>query len=280
METSRKSDVAILILNYITWEETLKEAMLIHDLYQLQWEQFVIVDNASPNESDLKLREKKIGEYHYIQAGQNYGYAKGNNLGIRFAEQLGYKYVWIINNDILTNDGKLLEHMLYVFDKDTQVAAVNPDIYSENGYLYNRDAVKYSFFDMTLGIFSYKRKGRRTVDQGGYSYIYRPQGCCMLLDIHKTAECGYLDEKTFLYCEEMILAERYLRKGYKCACDIEHSIIHDHSYTTKKVFEKNRLLKMQLNSFSHYLREYRGYAKIRSFLCQMFFAIKFYATNK
>ncbi len=279
MDENRIKDVAVVILNYLSWEESLKEATLVHDLYGLSWEQFIIVDNASPNESDAELSKKEIGNYHYLRSDSNSGYAKGNNIGIKLAEQLGYRYVWILNNDILMDDRDLLGHMLSIFEKDSQIAVINPDVCDLNGRAYNRDACRYSFYDMTLGILQYKRKGRTIIDLGGYSYVYRPQGCCMLLDVKKTSKCGYLDENTFLYCEEMILAERFRKKGYKCACDIAHKVIHNHSKTTQKVFERKKLLKIHLRSYSYYLREYRGYGFIRLSICCFFYAIKFYAIN-
>ena len=78
-----KSQVAVVILNYQSWSDTLAEAQMVHDLFALNWNQIIIVDNASPNESEEKLEEKTIGDYIFIESGKNAGYAAGNNIGLR-----------------------------------------------------------------------------------------------------------------------------------------------------------------------------------------------------
>ena len=271
--------VAVIILNYKSWEDTLKEAQMIHDLYNLEWHQVIIIDNASPNDSEEKLKEKIIGEYVFIESGKNTGYAAGNNIGLRYAYNNGYKYGWILNNDIIIDDPSFLSEVLRVFHEDPMIAVVNPDIYSPEGYQFNRDSKRPSFYDMTIGMNSYRWKGRQLDDLGGYGYIYRPQGCCMVLDLEKGNSVGFLDETTFLYCEEPIYAERLLVKGWKCACLSMARVIHNHSKTVKTSIGKWEVIKTQNRSFNYYLKEYRGYGVIKRFICLLFYSAKNYITN-
>ena len=43
-------------------------------------------------------------EFKYIETGRNNGYAAGNNEGLRYAYGNGFKYGWILNNDIIVDD--------------------------------------------------------------------------------------------------------------------------------------------------------------------------------
>lgn len=274
-----KEQTAVIILNYCSWRETLEEAKRVHDLFHLDWNQIILVDNASPNESAEKLAEKAIGDYVLIRSQENRGYAAGNNLGLREARKRGFRYGWILNNDIRIDDPALLEGLIGVFERDPSVAVVSPDIYAPDGHLYNRDAVRPTFRDLTLGLKAYQRKGRALQDLGGYGYVYRPQGCCMLLDLEKAEAVGDLDEHTFLYCEEMILAEKLREKGWTCACASDYKVIHDHSKTVRSALGKGKQLKTQNRSYDYYLKQYRQFGWLRRAVCLFFYTAKNMLTN-
>lgn len=263
----KKSAVAVIILNYKSWKDTLIEAKLVHDLFSLQWDQIIIVDNSSPNESERELSKREIGNYVFIETGENKGYASGNNVGLRYAYNEGYKYGWILNNDIIIRDNNVLKEMLRIFNADNSIAVVNPDIYSPSGYMFNRNAKRRTFWDYTFGDLFYKKKGRKLNLIDGYGYIWRPQGCCMMVDLEKIEEIGYLDEKTFLYCEEPILAEKILSAGYRAACACETEVIHNHSNTVKSVLQKKEIINVHNTSFEYYLRNYRGFNEMQIKLC-------------
>lgn len=266
-------NIAVIILNYITWEETLKEIEIIKSLNASLQLDIIVVDNNSPNESYNCLLEHSKNNFIIIKSENNNGYASGNNLGLRYCFQKGYKYAWILNNDILIEDKDIVEKLIAVFN-DNSVAVVNPDIYSPDGHLFNRDSKRPSFYDFTVGMFSYRKKGRRVDDLGGYGYVYRPQGCCMVVDMDKINSVDYMDEHTFLYSEEMILAERLLKKSYKCACCLNTSVVHNHSTTVKSSIKKRKIKRIQLNSFDYYLKVYRGYNAFKRLLCRLFYSIR------
>lgn len=267
--------LAVIILNYKTWRETLQEIQEVHSKEDVAYEDIIIVDNASPNESyqQLKVSSMQLG-FKLIKSEKNVGYASGNNIGLRYALAEEYKYAWILNNDIILNGDQCVLKMINTFEKDEMIAVVNPDVYSTEGYLYNRDAIRPSFFDFTFGMIGYRKKGRQIIDEGGYAYIYRPQGCCMLVDLKKLQEIDFLDEHTFLYCEEIILAERLLKKQYLCACCTNTNIIHNHSKTVKSNIAKYSLIKIKNTSFRHYLKTYRYFGKIKVFVCLCFNTLK------
>ena len=259
--------VAVIILNFQSWKDTLAEAQLVHDLFSLEWNQIIIVDNASTNESENELKKKSIGEYVFIETGINKGYASGNNAGLKYAYDHGFTYGWILNNDIIIEDSNVMSEMVRVLSKDDSVAVVNPDVYSPAGYMFNRDAKRRTFWDYTFGYLLYKFKGRKLDLIDGYGYIWRPQGCCMMVDLNKLHEIGYLDENTFLYCEEPILAERIRNSGYKAACACEVKVVHNHSNTVKSVMEKNEIISTHNKSFAYYLKEYRHFNLIQIKMC-------------
>lgn len=266
--------VAVVILNYNTWQETIAEIDMLFSLFPLKPDQMIVVDNASANDSYEQLHKRKTGRYHLLRAKHNNGYASGNNIGLKYACRLGYQYAWIINNDILIKDKMLLHTMLNILAKDEKLAVVNPDIYAPDGHLFNRESKRPSFYDYTLGMLDYRKAGRKIEDLGGYGYVYRPQGCCMVVDLHKIKEAGYMDEHTFLYGEEVILAERFREMGYLCGCCTSAKVVHDHSFTVKGTFTKRKLNRMKIDSFRYYLRKYRKFSVMKTKICCWFYHLK------
>ena len=279
MKLSEKT--SILILNYKTWDKTIAEVETVINILHCDPKDIIVVDNNSKNDSLKKLSQasKKLG-FIFIESSKNIGYAAGNNIGLRYSFSHGYKYCLIMNNDIRFDDPQLLDKLIYVFKNNDKLACVNPDIYSPEGKLYNRDGSRPSFYDMTFGILSYKKHGRMVEGKGGYGIVYRPQGCCMLLDLKKINEVGYLDEHTFLYCEEPILAERLLQSGYECACSFKCSVIHDHSVTVMSSSNFKNYIKIVTKSFDYYLTEYRKFNRLEKMLCKAFNSAKTFIIYK
>lgn len=266
---------AIVILNYKSWRDTLKEVENCVKLLKVDYSDIIVIDNDSPNDSSEKLKNaSNAHNFVFIAADKNLGYAAGNNIGLRYAYNKGYRYGWVLNNDIIVDDAQIITKMVGVFAKDKSIAVVNPDIYAPDGHMFNRDAKRPTFFDYTIGALKYKKDGRKIQDLGGYAYIYRPQGCCMMVDLEKMDEVNYMDEHTFLYVEEPILAERLLKHNYHCACCLNAKIVHNHSTTVKSVLAKSKIRNINNDSFKYYLKEYRNFNIIQIELCCLFNQIK------
>lgn len=267
--------IAVIILNYITWQETIQAVDAVRAVLGEHPHEIIVVDNASPNDSAAQLRRVSQGKFTFLESRQNGGYAAGNNIGLRYAAEKGHHYSWVLNNDVEFSDPQLLEKMLRIFRQDEAIAAVSPDVYSPDGHLFNRDAIRWSVWDLSLGMLSYKKRGRAE-DQArkGWMYVYRPQGCCMLLSNRALEQVDFLDEATFLYCEEPILAERLLEKGYRCACCSAVSVVHNHGTTVKKTLRKGHYVKNNMRSFRYYLKAYRKFPLITRLWCQLFNRLK------
>lgn len=266
-----KNKIAVIILNYNSWKETLQEIRLCHDFLEINFSDIIVIDNNSPNDSGRKICEyADTYGFVFLQSKANNGYSAGNNIGLKYAFESGYEYGWILNNDIIINDSLIVDKIMAVFAANEKIAVVNPDIYRPDGYLFNRDYKRPNFFDFTLGKLHYRKVGRTVVDEGGFTYVYRPQGCCMMVDLNAMKEVDFLDEGTFLYAEEIILAERLREKGYVSACCLETSIIHNHHNTVKTSIEKKKVRKIITKSFSYYLSKYRNYNQLQIIVCCLF----------
>ncbi|MFT8841987.1 MAG: glycosyltransferase [Leuconostoc citreum] len=91
-----------VILHYQAFKETVSEVE--HIINELVGEKrIVIVDNASPNGSGVKLKKHFVNDDNIdvILNDENSGYAKGNNLGIAYAlNRYNPNFIVLANNDI------------------------------------------------------------------------------------------------------------------------------------------------------------------------------------
>ena len=111
-------NICFVILNYKAYEEALACAESV--LATQTWEdmKIVIVDNGSQNGSVEQLREHFDDEprVHVIAADENLGFAKGNNLGIRYArEQFDSDFIVAANSDILFEE-EICERLAGIYD--------------------------------------------------------------------------------------------------------------------------------------------------------------------
>lgn len=98
--------ICFVILNYKTWREAAACAESILKTQQGQDIRIVLVDNGSGNGSEESLREEFAGEkrVHVIASEKNLGFARGNNLGIRYARShFEPDFIVAANSDIILN---------------------------------------------------------------------------------------------------------------------------------------------------------------------------------
>lgn len=209
---SMKPAVLIIVLNYGMYNLTLKMINELHTELDYDNYSIMVVDNCSPNESAKVLANRsKDLNYIFIANGKNTGYAAGNNIGIRYAINNGYKYSWILNNDVELREKSVLKELVGILEENDDIACVGPKIYNADGSICAPYCRRPSVWNMTLGAFEDKKYRISKQDVAGE--VYRIYGCCMLLKNRAMAEIDCMDERTFLYGEEAILSERLIKKA-------------------------------------------------------------------
>lgn len=85
----------------------------------------IVVDNASSDGSADYIREY-FPQAILIESQENLGFAKANNIGIRYALDHNADYVFLLNQDAWLNEADAISKMLEVFDREENVGIVNP----------------------------------------------------------------------------------------------------------------------------------------------------------
>ena len=221
----------------------------------------MVVDNNSPNESAMALAAKsKEKGYIFYANSSNAGYAAGNNIGIRYGIENGYDYSWILNNDVELREKNVLTHMIDIIKSDHRIGCIGPMIYNLNGSICAPYCRRLTLWNMTLGISTEKKYREQHIYSSGE--VYRVYGCCMLLNNKAMSDIDCMDERTFLYGEEDILAERLLAKGYTTYYDSDVSVTHKGSATMNRMSTNRKKLQItqRKKSMELYLKEYRKFS--------------------
>lgn len=262
--------VLVIILNYKTYQMTIDVVKQLRKLDESLFDIYV-VDNCSPNEATDVLSKASVEMgFGFYRNDKNSGYAAGNNIGIRYAIEHGYEYSWILNNDVRLVDEQILKKMVSVLQEHPDIGCIGPQIIDADGNCCYPYVHRPSLWSMTLGLFAEKKK--RAALQNVSGYVYRVHGCSMLLRNADVQSVGCLDERTFLFEEEEILAERlYLiqKKMYYCA---DTHLIHLESATIgrQRGLKSIRKIKIMNQSMDIYLTEYRHFNRLQRAVCKLF----------
>jgi len=280
--------VPIIILNWNRSDLTISLVKNIENVETEVASRFIVVDNASSSDhrntliefanmnnwltiTEVELQDfcLKTNQHILLLLDNNYGYAKGNNFGLKLARKLGYKYALISNNDVVI-EKPVLNTLITALNKLEKAAVVGPRVYGPNGKRQGPSSkpnlYHYFFYPVFIPIlWPMKKLMTRIMSKsrdGKTRYCYNLIGCFMLMDLDVMEEAGWFDENTFLYAEEVILAEKLKKVGYKMAYVDSVYIRHMHGQSTQNLGNKNVLLR-KLNADLYYFRRYRGYGPIR-----------------
>lgn len=263
--------VVFLILNYKTYSETIsvcKELLgSIKDDYRI-----VIVDNASPNDSFAVL-SNTFNDNPYvdvISSGENGGYAKGNNFGLRYIEKLNPDYVAIMNNDVHFNMN-IIERLISDFKKIENIGAIAPVQCNPDGKPTRfHDLRCHTFWDDVFDNFRIKTNSSHTYKSNtNVESIQRVgivPGAFIFSKYSVLKSINYFDESTFLYCEERFLSKRLESMGKYCYIDFGCLYIHEHSITIDSVSSKKHQMEMLRQSRLLFIKKYGRYPKIEGMI--------------
>ena len=191
----------------------------------------LVVDQASKDGSVERLR-MQFPWIRVIASDTNLGFTGGNNLGMEYATG---DYFLLLNNDTEVEPG-FLEPMLAVAETDTDVGAVSPLI----KYYQAPDTIQYAGGPDELDMVRFRSpwKGSSQRDQGQYSRTEETSiahGAAFLVKRSVVTSVGMLDDRFFIYFEELDWSLRIRNAGYRIMVVPSSVVLHKESMTVGKV---------------------------------------------
>lgn len=222
-----KPMVVVLILNFRKAVDTLEcvQSVLSSDY---PFFEILVIDNHSEDGS-ADVISKKYPQLAFLRNPANYGYAEGNNVGVRWALDRGAKYVFVLNNDT-TVQMNTISHLVAKAQSNPLAAILSPKVlFYDQPTTLNSCGTDMDWFRLRprLGFCGQE-------DRGQYQKITRAKvfpGCALLLRSDFLLKEGLFDAGFFLLHEDADLCYRSLRKGYQNIFVSEAIIFHKVSAT-------------------------------------------------
>ena len=191
--------------------------------------EIVIVDNASTDGTAAHIRERWPG-IRLVGLGANLGFARASNIAI---QQTFGELVLLLNPDTVVRPGAI-DRLVAAVERDPQVAVAGPRIVDDGGHAEMSfgpmvsPAADFRQKILTLGAtgrlplirFVVERMTRRT------RYVDWVTGACLLAHRADLEAVGLLDERFFLYLEDVDLCASIRARGRRILFVADVEVVH------------------------------------------------------
>jgi GT2 family glycosyltransferase len=222
------TDVAIVIVSYNTRADLERCLASLHDPAPAASHEIVVVDNASSDESVNAAR--RWPAVRVIESSTNRGFASANNVGIRATVS---RNVLLLNSDTVVPPGAI-DRLLTVLDRHPDAAVVGPRLIDGSG------AAELSFGAMLNPVSELRqRRLMRGLERG--DLITRAQveamtrqdhwpdwvsGACLLVRRPDAEAVGLLDERFFMYTEDVDFCAAIRARGRRILFAASIEVVH------------------------------------------------------
>ena len=166
-------------------------------------------------DGSVEAIQKTFPRVQIIQLDENLGYAGNNNVGIRAALNQGADWILMLNEDtIMAPD--CISQIVETGESNPKIGIVGPMVYhydepniiqSAGGHIDNR--------------YSPTHLRQNEEDRGQFTEIHKVDwisGCAILVKRSVIEQIGLLDERFFIYMEEL----EWCMRAHKCGWNIVH----------------------------------------------------------
>jgi len=189
-----------------------------------------IVDNDSKDET-----LKKIQQYHFklsisvIPFKINNGFAKGNNIGIQKAMDDGCDLVFILNPDMQLEE-KCISVLIERIKYDEKIGIIGPIVLLGNntGAIIQNYGVKVNFRTQKKSTLFHNQTLTSKIPNE--MYVDYVTGGAMMIRCTVLKITGLFEEDYFMYNDEIDIAYRVKKAGFKTLCVRDAEVRHFHDF--------------------------------------------------
>jgi GT2 family glycosyltransferase len=172
----------------------------------------LVVDNGSGEALDRTY--PRAANVEQLRLSRNFGYAGGNNAGLRHAFKSDPRYVVLVNSDVVVGAGSF-RRLLRAAEADRSTGVVgplvvqeaSPNVVESSGHRFNRFTGRHTEIDH--GAQANRCTSRQPIDVDGVS------GCTLLVSVSAARATGLLDERFHLYFEDLDWCLRIREAGFR-----------------------------------------------------------------
>lgn len=215
--------VLIVILNWNSSDETIAAT---HSALEMTYpnKHVLVIDNGSQESSTAALQELASPSVSLLFSPINEGFTGGCNRGFDRALEGSFDYVWLLNNDAIT-EADTLTSLVRLAESDLKIGLVSPRIASLQeptkqlnlGGLYRPEIPAFeSTKDLTKARDWAERQPSRVM----------VMGTALLVRVELIRAIGKLDDGMFAYWEDTDYSLRAILAGFTNRVDFDSVVYH------------------------------------------------------
>jgi GT2 family glycosyltransferase len=167
-----------------------------------------------------------------IKNDDNYGFAEGNNIGIKFAlNKLNSDFVLLLNNDVVV-DHHFLNELINVAENDSHIGILGPTVYDYRPPYKIQSAGTKIYWSLGEAI---NRTSRENKSSDKPEEVDSVIGCALLARSELFHKIGYLNKDYFAYLEETEWCVRAHKASYRIVYVPKGKIWHKGGATSNKI---------------------------------------------
>ncbi len=180
--------------------------------------EILVVDNASTDGTAAAIRARWHG-VRVIDAGENLGFAAANNLGIR---QSFAPLVLLLNPDTSVSPGAI-DKLVAAVDRRPDAGIVGPRLVDQNG----RPELSWGLMVSPLAELRQKLVSRFTESLSQREReVDWVSGACLLVRRAAAEEVGLMDERYFMYLEDVDFCAAVRGRGWRVLFTPTAQVVH------------------------------------------------------
>ena len=263
--------ISVIILNYKSQGHLRQCLRGLRDYGGQSELEVIVIDNASHDDSaSVVKREYPSAAFHGLN--ENRGYAVGNNVGLK---QSTGDLLMILNPDVAIFNGAI-DRLADYLHRHQQVGLVAPKLINPNGTVQMSGAMLPSFWmplwrRSSLGHWPGPRQRIEKYFYRGWDRTTnRPigwaLGACFMFKRSAWQSVGDLDERFFMYFEDVDFCRRFWAAGwevhYLAEAEMMHYLSRDSAVTPGLSGLFSYATRIHINSWLKYAWKYRGQQKL------------------
>lgn len=192
-----------------------------------------LIDNTPSVTTDKLIAEFAeqycVENYTHIKNSENLGVAKGNNQGIELSLAQGSLYTLLLNNDIEFNRVDLFEFMLAHALNNNETLLFPKILYYDTRKIWMAGGIMQPYKGTNIHVGDGLEDGP---DFNESKYFDYAPTCFMLVDNKVFRQIGQMNEKYFVYYDDVDFIYRATSAGHKVCYLPDLTILHKVSSST------------------------------------------------
>ena len=269
-ENSGKPQITIIVVNFNGGEDILACLnSIFHGKSEAEFE-VLVVDNGSTDNSLVQIRAQ-FSSVKLLELGENRGFAAACNEGMKAAQG---RAILLLNPDTEVREDAIAKmHSALIANPNWGI--VGAKMLDKNSRPYRaarRFPAARDLASQTTGLarlFPHSRRfngylyGEQEIED--LSEVEQIEGSCLMISEDARAKVGGLDERFFIFFEEVEWCKRVREAEFECHVVRDAEVVHKISTTMGRYYERTREIHAQ--SAMKYFQKHHGetgYVKLRS----------------